>query len=420
MKRKILALGVILLIISGVFVLTQRYQRNATHQQKTAIKQIYSCPMHPDYTSDRSGQCPICGMTLVLKKASEIKGEKTEKGVIFISPEKQQLIGVKTANVGFVSLQKLIAAKGLVDYDERRIFSINTKFEGWIEKLFVNYTGKLVKKGEPLFTIYSPELVSAQEEYLLSLKNREIGKNSQFEEIKVSSQSMVEATERRLKLWDITDEQIKQLEEKGEMTKTLIVHSQNEGFVIEKMVVEGMKIMPGESLYKIADLSSVWIIADIYEQDIPLVKIGQVAEISLLSGKVLRGRITYIYPYLEGELRTVKVRIEVANPGYVLKPNSYVNVGIKVELGRRLAVVDSAVIDTGERQLVILAREDGHFKPVDVKLGVKVEGFCEVLEGIKEGDEVVTNANFLIDSESRMKEALSGMTGESSKGEHHH
>lgn len=412
MKRKLLAIGLILLVIFGGFILTQRHQHKAGHQRESAVKQVYYCTMHPNYTSDRAGQCPICGMTLVLKK--EEKGQKVEdieKGEVFISPQKQQLIGVQTAKVGFVRLQKEILAKGIVDYNEQRVFNVNTKFEGWIEKLFVNYTGKLVNKGDALFTIYSPELVSAQEEYLLSLKNRDIGKNSQFEGIKASAESMVETAKRKLKLWDITDEQIKQLEEKGEMTKTLTVYSPYSGFVTEKMVVEGMKIMPGESLYKISDLSGVWIIADIYEQDMSLIKLGQDAEISLLSlaGKVLKGKVSYIYPYLESEIRTVKIRIEANNENFALKPNMYVNVQIKVDQGKKLAVVDSAVIDTGERQLVVLAKGDGHFKPVEVKLGSKIEGFYEVLAGVKEGDEVVTNANFLIDSESRMKEALSGM-----------
>ena len=415
MKKKLVVIGLILLVVSGVFILTQKHQHKAIHQHETAIKQVYYCPMHPNYTSDRPGQCPICGMTLVLKKEGKGEGVKAmEKGEVFISPEKQQLIGVKTAKVGFATLEKVIQAKGIVEYDESRLFDVNTKFEGWIEKLFVNYTGKLVNKGNALFTIYSPELVSAEEEYLLSLKNRDIGQNSQFEELKASARAMVEAAKRKLKLWDITDEQIKQLEEKGEITKTLTVYSSYSGFVMEKMVTEGMKIMPGMSLYRIADLSSVWIMADIYEQDIPLVKLGQTAEISLLAmpGKMIKGRVSYIYPSLESELRTVKVRIEADNENFSLKPNMYVDVGIRVEIGRRLTVVESAVIDTGERQLVVLARGNGHFKPIEVRLGSKVEGFYEVLSGVNEGDKVVVNANFLIDSESRMKESLSGMTHE--------
>lgn len=412
MKRKLAIIGLILLVIFGVFILTQRHQHKAGHQTETAVKQVYYCPMHPNYTSDRTGECPICGMDLVLKKEGKEEGaEATEKGEVFISPEKQQLIGVQTAKVGFVRLQKVVRAKGAVEYDERKMFDVNTKFEGWIEKLFVNYTGRLVNKGEPLFTIYSPELVSAQEEYLLSLKNRDIGKNSQFEEIKASAHTMAETAKKKLKLLCITDEQIKQLEEKGEITKTLTISSPYSGFVIEKMVTEGMKIMQGMRLYKIADLSEVWIIADIYEQDLPMVKLGQTTEILPLamSGKAIAGKISYIYPYLEGELRTTKIRIEVANPNFILKPNMYVDVRIRIDLGRKLAIPDSAIIDTGQRQLVVLARGNGHFKPVEVRIGSKVEGFYEVLAGVKEGDEVVTNANFLIDSESKMKEALSGM-----------
>lgn len=409
-KRKWIVILILLVVsIALVFIIPkvkEQHQQHLSHQghiktSEVAKKQVYYCPMHPNYTSDKPGQCPICGMTLVLKKE---ENKKIEKGEVFISPEKQQMIGVKTTKVKFVNLQKTIQVKGIVEYDERRMFDINTKFEGWIEKLFVNWTGKLVNKGDALFTIYSPELVSAQEEYLLALKNREIGKNSQYEEIKVSAQLIVEAVKRKLKLWDITDAQIKQLEETGKITKTLTVYSQNEGFVTEKMVTEGMKIMPGEGLYKIANLSEVWIIADIYEQDLPMVKLGQIADISFLSlpGKRLRGKVSYIYPYLEPEIRTVKIRIEVSNNDFILKPSMYAQVEINVNLGRRLAIGDSAVIDTGERQMVILSKGEGYFRPVEVKLGAKVENYYEVLEGVQEDDTVVVNSNFLVDSESKM------------------
>lgn len=373
-------------------------------------KQIYYCPMHPSYTSDRPGECPICGMDLVLKKEGEEK--PLEKGEVFISPEKQQLIGVKTDTVKILNLNKIIPARGQVIYDERKIFNINTKIEGWIDNLFVNYTGKFINKGDALFTIYSPELVSAQEEYLLSLKSKDIGKESEFDYIKTSSQALVDSAKRKLKLWDITDEQIKHLEKTGEVKKTLTMYSPYSGFVIEKMVIEGMKIMPGDTLYKIADVSSVWIIGNIYEQDISFVKLGQVGNISLLSlpDKILKGKISYIYPYLDDETRTVKVRVEIANLDFILKDGMYVNIEINVNLGKKLSVVDTAVIDTGERQIVILAKEKGHFKPQEVKLGAKVENYYEIISGVKEGDEVVINANFLIDSESKMKEALSGMT----------
>lgn len=378
-------------------------------EEKKKEKKIYYCPMHPNYTSNKPGECPICGMDLVPKKEEE---KRVEKGEVFISPEKQQIIGVKTDTVKYINLVKNVSAKGVVEYDERKIFNVTTKIDGYIEKLFVNYTGKFINKGDALFTIYSPELVSAQQEYLLSLKSEDIGKNSEFTDIKKSSLALVDAARKKLKLWDISDEQIKNLEKTGEIKKTLTIYSPYSGFVIEKIPIEGMKVMPGDMLYKIADISSVWIIADIYEQDISFIRLGQTAEISLLAapGKKLFGKVSYIYPYLDNETRTVKVRIEVPNPNFILKKGMYANVDINIKIGRKLSIIDTAVIDTGERQIVILAKEKGHFMPVEVKLGAKCENYYEVLSGVKEEDIVVVNANFLIDSESKMKEALTGMT----------
>ncbi|MBU1262652.1 efflux RND transporter periplasmic adaptor subunit [bacterium] len=411
MKRGILIIGVLLLIVSGVFIITrhQAEDKAPSHKEHTVKEQqIYYCPMHPNYTSSKPGECPICGMDLVLKKKEE---KKVEKGEVYLTPEKQQLIGVKTDTVRYNDLVKKVRAKGIVSYDERKIFIVNTKFEGWIEELFVNYTGKFVKEGDPLFTVYSPELVSAQEEYLLALRSRNISEGSEFAEIKESQDMLISSARKRLKLWDISDEQIKKLEETGQIKKRLTIYSPYSGFVVEKMAIKGARIMPGDMLYKIANTSSVWIIADVYEQDIPFVKLGQMASISLLSmpQKALSGKISYIYPYLEEEIRTVKVRIEVPNNDFILKPNMYANIEVNVGLGRRLSVLESAVIDTGERQIAILSKGDGYFKPVEVKVGVKVEDYYEVLSGLTEGDKVVVKANFLIDSESKMKEALSGM-----------
>lgn len=414
--RKILIFTLLLFLIFGIFIIIkiQKSHKVAVTSQHSAVsKQIYYCPMHPNYTSDRPGECPICGMSLVLKKeaVSTKLSAVSEKGEVFISPEKQQLIGVKTDTVKYLDLQKKIQAKGLVEYDERKTFNVTTKIEGYIEKLFVNYTGKFVKKGDALFTIYSPELVSAQQEYLLALKSKNISQNSEFPEIKKSSDELIISARKRLKFWDISDTDIKNLEKTGEVKKTLTIHSPYSGFVIDKMAIEGAKIMPGDILYKIADISSVWVVADVYEQDIPYVKLGQVAKISLLSmpNKIFFGKVSYIYPYLEPETRTIKIRIEIANKNFILKPNMYASVEINIDLGEKLSVLDTAVIDTGERQVVILSKGNGYFKPVEVKLGAKVENYYEVLSGLKEGDEVVTNANFLIDSESNMKEALSGM-----------
>ncbi len=419
--RKKISVTILILIIMGLIIfIIIKFMKPLINQfsnyrgKKIATEkkeQIYYCPMHPNYTSDKPGECPICGMNLVPKKKDTKEEIKAEKDEVFISPEKQQLIGVKTDRVRFVNFKKSVRAKGLIEYDERRLFNVTTKIEGYVDDLFINYTGQMVKKGDPLFTIYSPELVSAQQEYLLALKSKEISKDSGFPEIKKSLEGLIESARRKLKLWDITDAQIDNLEKTGNVKKSLTIYSPYSGFVVEKKVVEGMKIMIGDVLYKIADLSSVWVVADVYEHDIHSIKLGQSVQISLLSMPEKRffSKVSYIYPYLESETRTVKVRMEVQNVDFVLKPNMYVNVEIDVNLGRRLSIDETAVIDTGERQIVILTVKKGHFKPVEVRIGSKVENYFEILEGLKEGDEVVINANFLIDSESRMKSALSEM-----------
>lgn len=385
---------------------------------------LYYCPMHPTFTSDKPGNCPICGMTLVKKKKeAERKGREemagTDEmqmapGTAMITPEKQQLIGVKTGVVERKILEKTIRAVARIEYDETRLSYVNTKIEGWIEKLYVDYTGKPVKKGEPLLSIYSPDLVSTQEEYLLALETREKVKESRYEDVKMGAQSLVETTRKRLEYWDIPEEEIEKLEETQSVSKTLTLYSPIEGFVVEKDVLLGKKVMPGENLYKIADVSKIWVLADIYEYELPFISLGQEAKISLsyLPGEEFTGTVAYIYPYVEEMTRTVKVRLEFDNLTFKLKPDMYANVEIKSSLGEKVAVPEEAILDSGERQIAFVDRGEGHFEPREVKLGAKAKGFYEVLSGLKEGERVVTSANFLIDSESKMKAALGGMGGE--------
>jgi RND family efflux transporter MFP subunit len=362
--------------------------------------------MHPNYISDKPGECPICGMTLV-----PVEEEKTsEEGTMKISPEKQQLTGVTYGRVEYRNLKKVIRTVAKLSYDETNIRYITTKFSGWIEKLYVDYTGKLVKKGEPLFEIYSPELVSAQEEYLLALK---------FEKITERANSLLNSTRTRLLLWDISENQIKEIEESGKPMRRMVYYSPFSGFVIEKNVFEGKYISAGENLYKIADISNIWVFADIYEFELPFIKMGQEAIITLpyYPGEVFRGKITYIYPSLENETRTVKVRIELKNFEFKLKPEMFGNAEIDIDLGKKLAVPESAVIDTGMRKIVFVNRGNGYIEPREVKLGHRVDEYYEVLEGLSEGEEVVTSANFLIDSESNLKSAIKGMSGEHKHGQ---
>jgi membrane fusion protein, copper/silver efflux system len=411
----------IIIILSGTIYIYQLRKQHGTSE--IATNQIYYCPMHPNYTSDKPGKCPICGMDLVLKPRPESTPAESapvqqetqmnmEPGTVMISPERQQLIGVKTAEVKKIDLVKTIRAVGKLEYNERKQVEVTTKIEGWIEKLYVDYTGQLVHTGQPLFTIYSPDLVAAQQEYLLALKSKKYLADSPFKESQESSQSLIDAAKKKLQLWDITEQQFEELEKSDKVTKTITVYAPAAGFVVEKMAVQGAKVMPGESIFKLADLSTVWLIADIYEYELPFVKVGLTANITLSNqpGKKFIGKLVYLYPSLEAETRTAKIRFELSNSNFVLKPGMFANAELHIPYGRKLVIPDSALIDTGTKQIVILAGEDGHFTPKEVKVGVKVDDYDEIVSGVSEGDKVVTNANFLIDSESQMKSALSQMS----------
>ena len=321
------------------------------------------------------------------------------------------LIGVKIGTVEMRPLEKVIRTVGRVDYDEKRLTTVSLKVGGWIEDLYVDFTGRFVRKGEPLLTLYSPELVTTQEEYLLALKAKKDFSKSPFREVAGSGNSVVESARRRLKLWDITDEEIKALEESGQAKKTLTLHSPFSGFVVEKTAYQGMNVMPGTALFKLANLSVVWLYADLYEYELPFVKVGQQASIQIASlpGENFSGRIIYIYPSLNPETRTAKVRFELPNPDGKLKPEMYANVEIKIALGQKLAVPSGAIIETGVRQMAIVSKGSGYFEPREVK-ALKVDDYYEVMSGLKAGEQIVTSANFLIDSESNLKEAMGGMS----------
>ncbi len=343
----------------------------------------------------------------------EGKMEEMAPGTVQISPERQQLIGVKFGTVEMRPLEKIIRTVGRVDYDEKKVVTVSLKIGGWIEDLYVDFTGKYVKKGDPLLTLYSPELVSTQEEYLLALQAKKSLTKSPFPEVAGSGDSLAESARRRLKLWDITDEEIRNLEETGQSKKTLTLYAPFSGFVLEKSAYKGMSVMPGTALYKLADLSVVWLYADIYEYELPFIRLGQEASIQLsyIPGETFTGKAVYIYPALNSETRTAKVRFEFQNPRERLKPEMYANVEIKILLGKKLAIPNGAVIDTGVRQLAIIDKGNGYFEPREVKVTRGTDDYYEVISGLKAGERVVTSANFLVDSESNLKAAVGGMAG---------
>lgn len=324
-----------------------------------------------------------------------------------ISPEQQQLIGVRTTQAAVKPLQKVIRTVGRIEADERKLVTVNTKIEGWIEKLYVDYTGRHVRKGEALAEIYSPELLATQQEFLGTLKwSRRTAPASEINRmIEKDASAALEAARQRLRLWDISDAQIRKIEETGLAVRTLTLYSPVSGFIIQKMAVQGMKVMPGEKLFDVADLSTLWIIADIYEHELPLIKVGQQTRITLsyFPGMELLSRIDYIYPSIAADTRTAKVRLTLPNRDGRLKPQMFTNVEIRIPLGRRLVIPEAAAIDTGKGQVVYVDRGSGAFEPREVQLGLRADGFVEVLRGLKAGEKVAASANFLIDSEAQLK-----------------
>ncbi|MBI5463770.1 MAG: efflux RND transporter periplasmic adaptor subunit [Ignavibacteriales bacterium] len=389
------------------FVPVYEEARSGTGEKKIAY---YRDPMHPWFTSDKPGKAPDCGMDLV----PVYEGESDGKG-IKIDPVVVQNIGVKVEEVVKRKLNKTIRTVGKVDYDERRVYSVNSKIMGWVEKLYVDYTGKLIHKGEPLMELYSPELVSTQEEYLQALRYRKKLQESSLEEARTGSDDLIQSARRRLQYWDIPESEIKALEERGTPNKTMTIYSPVDGVVIEKMVQKGQNIMGGMELYKIADLSTVWVLADVYQYELPWVKVGGKIEIELsyLPGKSFKGTLTYIYPYLSMETKTAKVRVEVQNTqSFELKPDMYATVKISSPVNvYDVAVPDGAIIRSGERNIVVMSLGGGYFDPREVKLGVSAEGYVQILDGIRAGEKIVVSSQFLIDSESNLKAAISQMAG---------
>jgi Cu(I)/Ag(I) efflux system membrane fusion protein/cobalt-zinc-cadmium efflux system membrane fusion protein len=368
-------------------------------------------PMDPTYIRNAPGQSPM-GMDLVPVYEEE-GGEKEPTSTIRIDPVTIQNMGIRTAPVVRKPVTKTIRTFGNVTYDETRLVIINTKFNGWIEKLYVNFVGEQVRRGQPLFDIYSPELVTAQEEYLLALDAKRSLGGSEFESVRSSSNRLLQAARKRLQYWDMNASQIKRLETTGQVRKAITIFSPAGGVVIKKIPSQGQYVKAGENLYEIADLSTVWVDVDIYEYEQPYVKKGMPArmELSYIPGERFNGEVLYIYPYLSKATRTVRLRLAFPNPDLRLKPDMYANIRLEAELaGPSLVIPQEAVIDTGVRQVVFVSKGKGKFEPREIKLGVEVNGHqYQVLKGLSEGEEIVISAQFMLDSESRLREAVQKM-----------
>ena len=350
-------------------------------------------PMGMDYVPVYEGEEPA-------GSANQIK----------ISVDKVQKLGVRTEPAAMRMLDKVVRAAGRVEVDERRMFAIAPKFEGWIERLYVNVTGQPVSKGQPLFDVYSPDLVTAQREYEVARDAMKAMKDS-GDGAQAGMKQLADSSLARLKNWDISEEQLSALARSGETRRTLTFRSPVSGVVMEKKAMQGMRFMPGETLFQIADLSAVWVVADVFEQDLALVKTGSKAKVTLNAypGQEFDAKVVYVYPTLKAETRTVPVRFEIANPRQQLKPAMFAQVEIPVMgKGKVLTVPNSAVIDSGTRRIVLVQLGEGRFEPREVKLGSRSENYVEVMDGVKDGEQVVVAANFLIDAESNLKAAVSG------------
>ncbi len=338
--------------------------------------------------------------------------------LVKLSLDKVQKLGVKTEAVTLRDLAGTIRAVATVQANERSLSTVTSKFDGWIQKLYVNTTGQAVRKGEALMDVYSPDLITAQQEYLIAKRGVQTLAGGSAE-AQASMQRLADSALQRLRNWDISETELQRLTRDGQTTQYLTLRSPANGVVLEKPAIQGKRFMAGEVLYQVADLSQVWLLAEVFEQDLGQVRIGQAASIRVdaYPEKVFSGKVTFVYPTVTPESRTARVRIELANPGGVLKPSMYARAEFTTMRGKgqALTVPDSAVLDTGTRQLVLVQRAEGRFEPRPVKLGARGDGYIEVLDGVKAGEMVVVSANFLIDAESNLKAAFSGF-GQGAEG----
>lgn len=447
-------------------------------QSATSTKDAkYYCPMHPSYVSDRRGDCPICNMKLVPvgdeaaasehleggapQGGSEERPASGERKILFyrnpmnaeitspvpmkdemgmdyvpvfadeerstggvagyapvrLTDEKIRLAGVQTAPAVHERPARTVRTVGIVEPDERRVWRVNTKIAGWVEKLSVNFTGQAVVKGQPILSIYSPELLASQEEFLRAREAAARHEGTSAMEGRRSAEDLVEAARRRLRLFDVPESFIEEIERTGEPKRAVTLLAPASGYVTSKEIFEGTRVEPGMDLFTVTDLSRVWIEAQIYEYEAPFVKVGQEASLALAYDPTVRltGRVMYVYPYLNPESRTLTVRFDFANPDDVLKPAMYADVEFAVDFEAGILVPDSAILDTGTRRIVFVDKGGGLFEPREVRVGPRAGGRAQILSGVAEGERVVVRANFLLDSESRMR---AGISSASEKHEH--
>ena len=384
----------------------------AADQAKPAEPKIlyYQDAMNPSYHSDKPGIAPD-GMKLVPVYASETPAAALPPGGVEISSVRQQMMGVTTAKAEYRALDQTIRSVGQVAMDETRVLHVHVRTSGWIKKVFVDYTWQQVKQGDPLFTFYSPDLLATEQEYLLALRARDSLAKSSFPEIATAGASLLEAARRRLELWDLREGQIHELEISGKPAHDITIYAPATGYVVDRKAFPNQYVSPEMDIYQLVDLSSIWAEGEIYESDAPAVSLGQEAVLTTeaLPNVALRGRLTFISPTVKPDTRTITVRVEFPNPGVMLKPGMFVNVELHRGFGRRLTVPADAVLDSGAHQRVFVDRGKGVFEPRTVTVGTRTGDYAVILSGLHAGELVVTRANFLIDSESNLRQSVEGM-----------
>lgn len=387
---------------------------NGSAQAKKDRKVLYwQAPMNPSEVYDHPGKSRM-GMDLVPVYEDEASGG----GIVKISGAVQQNMNVKTAVVENRTLSSQVTTNGILTIDEQREYIVTTRVNGWVEKLYVNFTGQVVKKGEKLMDIYSPELIAAEQELLTALSYEASVKNSSLNDVASSGQDLLKNAVRKLELLEIPQSEITRLKETKDIKTYMTLYAQKSGTVIEKNIIEGQKITAGSPLLHISDLSNLWLNADIYEYELSKIKLGSTADITFnfLPGKAFKSKVSFIYPTLDDKTRTAKVRFNIPNYNNQLKPSMFANIIISgKDLGKYLVVPEQAVIRSGQKNIVILALGNGKFEPVEVKLGNYSNEYYQVLEGLMQGNTIVTSAQFLIDSESNLKAALSHFSSQTSK-----
>jgi multidrug efflux pump subunit AcrA (membrane-fusion protein) len=419
--RILIAAIACLAVLAALSFYGYRYYRGDAHVGHTQAEHadVWTCVMHPEIREPDPGQCPICGMDPVLEKKEEpatpapaLAGDpaETARAPIQLDARRRQMLGVRLVTVDTAPIERHIRAVGVVRYDETRLSEVNLKLDGWVSKLHVNATGQTIRRGQPLLDLYSPDLVATGQEYLLALSTRETLASSQVPDARVQADRLVESARRRLALWDLPADAIDRIERTGTADGTVTLRSPSTGIVIEKPVVEGMRAAAGQTLYRIADLSRVWVEAEVFESDAPFIRLGATAAVTMDAwpGERLTGRAVYIYPFVQEETRAIRVRFEFPNPNQRLKPGMFANIELAASLGSGVTIPTEALLDSGREQVVFVAEGDGHFAPRQVRTGHRVGDRVQIIDGLAPGETIASGAAFFLDSESQLRAAAGG------------